>query len=251
MKLHYQTQGQGPLLVLLHGWGFSHSVWQNLIPPLAQHYTVMSFDLPGFGQSPFDSNINSLASFSEAVLKNIPTDAIVMGWSLGGIVAQYLAIHYPQKITQLIAVASTPCFVKQDQWPGVNAELLKSFADELLDNYPKIMQRFINLQFFGTEIDRELVKNLQQQIIQTPPSPAALRLGLELLLKADLRSELHKIQGSIRFILGKLDVLVPLSLSKVLQSLNQKIRIEIINGAGHAAFISHPAAFLATTGLLP
>jgi len=251
MKLHKNIQGDGPLLVLLHGWGFSHHIWQDLVPSLAKHYTVMSIDLPGFGASPLAENINSLNTFSEAVLNEIPGKAILLGWSLGGLVAQYLAIHHPEQVENLILVATSPHFIKETAWPGIDSDLLKSFAKELESDYQKLLQRFLALQFFGVESDRALIKRLSTQIIQERPDLKALHLGLELLLHSDLRTELNHIQPPLRFILGKLDVLVPVSLVEVLANLNSNIHIEVIKGAGHAPFISHPDAFLTATGLLP
>ena len=249
MKLYKQTQGQGPLLILLHGWGFSHLVWQDLVPALAKHYTVLNIDLPGFGKSSFDDSINSLQKLSEAILTEIPEEATIMGWSLGGLVAQYLAIHHPEKIKRLIAVSSTPCFIKHKDWPGISTLLLNSFTEELVNNYQKTLKRFLMLQFFGLDVDRELIKKLNEQVIEEKPNTAALKFGLELLLKTDLREELKYIQCPTQFILGKLDIIVPATLAETLGNLNSQIKIDVIKGAGHAPFISHPELFLAATGL--
>lgn len=250
MKLHKSIQGNGPLIVLVHGWGFSSLVWTDIAEQLSSRYTVMCIDLPGFGKSEFDSKIDSLKSFSEALLNEITEPAIIMGWSLGGLVAQYLAIHHPDKVRQLMCVTSTPCFIKHKNWPGIAESLLNLFAQELIDNYQKVLQRFLLLQFFGMETDKKLIHELNQQIIQEIPNKAALHFGLDLLLKSDLRPELAQIRCPLHYIFGKLDVIVPASVSEELSKLVPKAKIDIIKGASHAPFISHPSIFLETTGLL-
>jgi pimeloyl-ACP methyl ester carboxylesterase len=51
MSWHYQQQGTGRPLILLHGIGMSHSAWRPVMPLLAKHRQVIAFDLPGFGRS--------------------------------------------------------------------------------------------------------------------------------------------------------------------------------------------------------
>lgn len=250
MKLYSHSSGQGPDIVLLHGWGFSSAVWEDVVPLLEARYRVTVIDLPGFGQSGCDSSIVSLTEFSEAVFSAAPKKAIYMGWSLGGLVAQYIAIHHPESVEKLICVTSSPCFIHHEDWPGIRQSLLNLFSDQLVADYQQVLHSFLLLQFFGVDVDKQLIDHLSQQLIQNPPAPNVLKLGLKMLLETDLRTEFPTMVCPVHFIFGKFDVIVPAKLATALKKLLPLIKTDVIKGASHAPFISHPALFLETTGLL-
>ena len=68
MKLHVETTGSGPDLVLLHGWGLHSGAWDDVLPRLAASATVHTVDLPGHGHSaefpagPFDAAADAIAA---------------------------------------------------------------------------------------------------------------------------------------------------------------------------------------------
>ena len=89
--------GQGPALVLLHGWGVNSAVWQPVTEQLSEHFCLYIVDLPGFGDSePLEHY--SLQSICTEVLKVVPESAIWCGWSLGGLIATYAAIKLSTKM---------------------------------------------------------------------------------------------------------------------------------------------------------
>jgi len=97
-------------LVLLHGMGSASTAWKMITPGLAEQYEVIAFDLPGHGQSPWDSSTpmdpESLATImrNELVAMGI-TRVHVGGNSLGGWVALELAAKYPELVQSVIALA--------------------------------------------------------------------------------------------------------------------------------------------------
>src|SRR5271170_7944996 len=105
-------------LVLLHGWGFNSTVWKTFLPYLENDFTVTALDLLGFGKNIHVDKTLTLDLLTENVLENSPQSAVFVGWSLGGLVAMNIAIHYPERISQLITLASTPKFVADRDWPG-------------------------------------------------------------------------------------------------------------------------------------
>ncbi len=251
MSIYKHVSGNGPTLVLLHGWGTSSAVWKNLIPLLATRFQVIAIDLPGFGQSEWDSNIDSLALLSEAILAILPENSIFLGWSLGGLIAQYIAIHHPHRVSSLISVTSTPCFIDKSDWPGIHEFLLNKFAEDLKIDYQKTLTRFFTLmQFAAPSPDKNLIKFLSETLIEHPPKIEALEFGLNLLLHTDLRSELYKIQCPMKFILGQLDTIVPARIAEPLQQLAPEVSIEILPKSSHAPFLSDPENFLTATGLI-
>ncbi|GAB3247437.1 alpha/beta fold hydrolase [Kineosporia babensis] len=92
-----------PVVVLLHGVGLDHSVWRDVVPLLSR-YQVLTPDLPGHGSAarvPQDVDLAGLAGLLE-----IPPGSHLVGFSLGALVAQYLAIHRPELVASLTSVSS-------------------------------------------------------------------------------------------------------------------------------------------------
>ena len=82
-------------------------------------------DLPGFGQSPSLSEY-SLKSFSDAILQVVPKSANWCGWSLGGLIATYAAINYPNRVNRLFQVACSVKFVRDESWLGVEKHIYRA-----------------------------------------------------------------------------------------------------------------------------
>ena len=138
-SLKISIVGSGTNLVFLHGWGVNSGVWQPLIDILKHQYCITTIDLPGYGlnhqQLPTPYNLQSIATLVEAYL---PTNSILVGWSLGGLVAQQIANSYPEKIKQLVLICSSPKFSESDDWPGIEPKILSFFTQQLNIDFSKI-----------------------------------------------------------------------------------------------------------------
>ena len=245
LNLVSNTYGQGPNLVLLHGWGLNSGVWQPSIEHLQSSFTVTTIDLPGFGLNHQQLPENyTLVEVAKAISKIIPDSSIVLGWSLGGLVAQQMALLAAQKVSALILVASSPRFIATDNWPGMQATVLSNFNTQLKLNLSATVSRFLAIQAMGSPTAKQDIKTIKQHIDSYPPAdPVALSAGLQLLEQSDLRADLGKIQCPMHVILGKLDSLVPVKLQEYLPDLQQDVDIRIFDKSSHAPFISEPERF--------
>ncbi len=234
-NLHVEVSGDGPDLVLLHGWAMHSGIWGSWSRQLGEHFRVHAIDLPGHGWSESRPG-NTLQDWSDAVLGVAPQSAHWLGWSLGGLVAQYAACRQPDRIQKLVLMASTPCFVATEDWPdAVPTEIFDQFSQLLADDTEKTILRFLSLQLRGCESAGQLLKKLRQTITKRPmPSKESLRIGLTLLRESDLRGSVGC--DRLYFLLGGRDALVPASLPS--RCSNQASKV--IEGAGHAPFLSHP-----------
>lgn len=241
MKLINETQGQGPDLVLLHGWGMNNAVWSPVIEALAKSYTVTAIELPGHGGSEYDPEQNGLQNWTQAILDVAPEKAIWIGWSLGGQMAQQVAIHHPDRISQLLLVASSPRFVTGKDWPhAMLFNTLTQFAKTLMRDHQKTLERFLSLQVQGDEAARETLRVLREDLALRPaPHNQALEDGLDLLLKVDLRDQLNKIKCPTLWLLGDRDTLVPAEVGEELEELMPEAEILILHKSAHAPFLSH------------
>ncbi|OIQ86085.1 pimeloyl-[acyl-carrier protein] methyl ester esterase [mine drainage metagenome] len=244
MSLHVEVMGQGPDLVLLHGWGMHGGVWRGVCETLAGRFRLHAIDLPGMGHSP-SCDPYSLPHLARVLASALPAQAAVCGWSLGGQVAMQLALEFPDQVSRLILVGSTPCFVKTADWPhGVDAEVFSAFARQVEADYHSSMERFLGLQAFGGESSRKLMRALREQFSARPaPSPEALQQALNVLLQTDLRERLPQLGQPALIVHGEHDMLAPQAAAHWMAKALPQACLHLIPGGSHAPFLSHPAAF--------
>ena len=89
--LYWHVSGQGPDLVLVHGWGMNGAVWQQTVNALEADFRVHVVDLPGYGHSSH-CHAQDLEEIAQQLLAEAPKHAIWVGWSLGGLVATHMAL---------------------------------------------------------------------------------------------------------------------------------------------------------------
>lgn len=106
LRLHYLSAGQGPAVVLLHGWANTSFAWRHIIPPLSRRFTVIVPDLRGMGDSskPLTGyDRETVASDILALLDQLGVKtATVVGHDLGAHVAFELASRHPERISRLV-----------------------------------------------------------------------------------------------------------------------------------------------------
>ncbi|OBU16688.1 pimeloyl-ACP methyl ester esterase BioH [Photobacterium aquimaris] len=244
-QLNWYSEGQGPDLVLIHGWGMNVGVWQDVIPMLSQHYCVHWCDLPGYGDNGAISAA-SLTDIVERLLDQAPPTAVWLGWSLGGVIATQAALTAPSRVTKLITVASSPCFMSRTDWNGIQPRVLANFQTQLVTDFAITIERFLVLQGLGCRTAKEDIRQLKAAVLSRPqPQLAALTLGLELLENVDLRPSLAELSQPWLRLYGRLDALVPIKTEPVLSAQHPHSKSYVFTDASHAPFISHLDEFIA------
>jgi pimeloyl-[acyl-carrier protein] methyl ester esterase len=247
MSLYTQTSGEGPDLVLVHGWGLHGGIWDPLVPLLEPHFRVTRVDLPGHGRSPWQGQAD-LVAVTAAVLEVAAPEAAWLGWSLGGLVAAQAALAAPERVRQLVLLASTPSFVRRPGWQSAMLPvLLDTFAADLEADYSGTLNRFLSLQVRGSEDGAAVLRTLRAKLLEHgEPSAQALRAYLGLLRGTDLRHRLGTVRCPVLLLMGERDTLVPVAAGRQAEQLIPGARLQVIAGAGHAPFLVHPRS-VATT----
>ena len=246
MSAHVEIIGQGQPLVMLHGWGMHSGVWQPLIKKLSAQYMLYLVDLPGMGNSrPIDPY--HLHALADDVAQVIPGVSDVLGWSLGGLVAQRIALNQPDRIRRLILVGSTPCFVNKEGWDaGVNPANFESFAQAVNSDYKATIMKFLTLQCMNADDARSTLKQLRASFETRPtPTQTTLQRALQILLDADLRDEVANIRKPTLLIHGDRDTLAPVQAAHWMMQQLPHGFLRVISGSAHAPFLSHSEQFIA------
>lgn len=245
--LYAHTLGGGSEVVLLHGWGMHSGVWEDVAEALYDHHRVTVIDLPGHGLSRSLDGRYDLDALCESVAAATPARAAWVGWSLGGLIAQRLAVSAPERVSRLILVNSSPCFVQRPDWPhAIALPVLRQFARDLRQDHRAVLKRFIALEVHGSERASAQLHRLKGMLLQRgEPALAALESGLAILETADLRPDWPRIVCPTLLLMGQRDQLVPAEAGLALVDRLPDARLKVFERAGHAPFFSHPAEFVA------
>ncbi len=244
MSVHIEIVGRGPDLALLHGWGMHGGVWDGARDTLAQRFRLHLVDLPGYGASPAVEPYD-LERLARAVAAALPEKVQVCGWSLGGQVALEMALLFPDQIERLVLTATTPCFTAREGWPwAVPREVLLEFAAALETDYEGTLKRFLALQARGGDDVKAVLKRLRDILFtRGRPDVQTLRAGLNILLGIDLRDRAATIKAPTLLLHGGRDMLTPVGAAHWLAEQMPEVRLEVLSGAAHAPFLSHPVEF--------
>jgi pimeloyl-[acyl-carrier protein] methyl ester esterase len=243
--LKISSQGSGIPLVLIHGWGLNSAVWQPSVELLKDKFEVITVDLPGFGSNVEHSlSPYTLAKVAAVVQQAVAKPAIYIGWSLGGLVAGEIALKFPDDVKALVTVASSPCFVEQENWLGIKPDVLALFYRQLTEDTAKTINNFLKIQAMGSPHLRHDIKLLRELVMQFPiPIKNTLEESLQLLETVDHRENLVEISMPFLRMYGKLDGLVPRKAIEPINVLSPESDVVVLEKASHAPFISHPEEF--------
>lgn len=225
-------------LVLLHGWGSTARVWQYVAGDLQQRYDVVTPELPGHGSNILaGGDIESVARALWQYIDSYGQSVVLLGWSLGGLLAMQMSLQRPECVGALLSVAATPCFVQRDGWPfAMPADVYREFESGFACEPVKAAKRFQLLQANGDVNQKQVMQQLAHAAAQPGKS---LYWGLNVLRATCIQSELAQLDCPVASLYGRGDVLVPSAVSASVPG-----AFEIWEAVGHAPFLSRPAAFV-------
>lgn len=225
--------------VFIHGWGSDSRLWAPLCERLPgdRHF----IDLPGFGAAAADAF--DLEAFLDRIAAQLPDNCMLLGWSLGGMIATQLAWRYPHKVRALITLATNAVFVVREDWPYAMAQsTFNQFLDDFQRDPQETWSRFCALQAMGDGNRKQVLKALRDQAPPDAATLAAWRNGLDWLEQLDNRKALAQIRLPQLHLLGAGDALVPAACMQPMADLvRANGRVELLTGLGHAPHLSNPA----------
>jgi 3-oxoadipate enol-lactonase len=244
-KLHYLDPNPegNPIVLLLHGLGANGSSWALQFGPLIRAgFRPIAPDTPGFGASPYDgkgwSIQRSAAAMADLVQELGPTPAHVAGISMGGTIAQQIALDAPHVVKKLVLV-STFAILRPTSLGGWLYFLQRFILVHTLGL--RTQAKFVGARIFPGEDQQVLRDLLIEQITQA--DSRAYRAAMRSLGLFNSTPRLSQITVPTLVVTGDRDSTVPVSSQRKLAGQINGAKHVFIPGAGHAVTIDQPDLF--------
>lgn len=239
-------------LLLIHGWGASSDIWQGCIESLQQEFDIYLLDLPGHSLNKelfFSSVEDFVDQFKRQHFSTLPSRFSIIGWSLGGLLASFLAQEFSDRVTSLVTVATNRRFVSDDIWLHAMPDVeFKKFNQQLSAiDQQSVLNRFYVLQTQGVPSTRNDLRNIKSLLSQATYSLAGLQQGLAWLASYDLLSCWDALAVPTLHQFGARDNLVPHDAASLLADRYPDRALKIFQSSAHLPFISERENWLAST----
>lgn len=188
-----------PRLVLLHGVGLDHTMWAPVVELLADRFDVVAPTLLGHGDRPPAPAETTLGDLADDVAKAITPGSHLVGFSLGALVAQHLALQRPELVASLTLV-STVCRRTPEERDAVLARLDLAEAD-----FAASAAASLHRWYDGTGVDEQLVRRTEATLLANDPASFLACYRVFATADAQIADDLHRIAVPTLAITGELD----------------------------------------------
>ncbi len=236
IEIEYEIQGEGAPLLLIAGLGYTRWSWHRIVPELARRFQVITFDNRGMGgtertDGPYTAQL--LANDTAALLGALGIErAHIAGISMGGFIAQALALKKPELFQSLILMSTS---FGGDKHVPASSQVISELINPNLDLRGRTLIA-CNPNFESR--DPEFFKYWLQYRKQNPPHPAGyqsqLAIGLDLLKPENsFESGLKLLDIPTLILFGEMDQVVPVANGQLLQKSISGSRLVTLPEAGH------------------
>jgi len=261
-RLYYDVSGKGPSLVLIHGAWASHEWWRWQVPELSKVYQVLSLDVRGHGHSSPLKAAYSVDGFTrdlESFLQKVEIDqAVLVGWSMGGIISMEYCLNHPSKVRALILIATrghrNPQMKRRIMFQYLQARLslLMDFTsprkyDRAAEGFPGEQERVKRevTNMLSPTTPREVFDWVMDDITNKP------RENYFEVAKSiwnwEAGEELKRINVPTLIMVGEKDSRTPPRFSHLLHAEIPNSRLVIVKDAGHCLALERPQVVNAET----
>jgi 3-oxoadipate enol-lactonase len=232
-RIFWEQDGAGDPLLLIMGLGLTHALWHRTRTALAPHYRLILFDNRGVGQSgrpPGPYSIEQMAADAVAVLDSAAIDsAHVFGISMGGMIAQELALSHPARVRKLILGCTACGGPKAVRAEPAAADMLMNRASMSPEDALKASLPFI----YDPSTPRERIEKDLALRRREYPEPEAYAAQLQGILRWESYSRLSRITAPTLVIHGEHDRLVPPGNGALIAENIPGAKLVILSNASH------------------
>jgi pimeloyl-ACP methyl ester carboxylesterase len=231
-KIHFLRDGtRGVPVVFVHGSGSNHSIWLPQVRALAPIAQPVAVDLPGHGRSDLPGR-NTVDGYGDVILGLLDAlrfdRAVMVGHSLGGAIAQTLALSHPDRVAGLGLVGT-----------GARLRVLPTILDGIVNDFEKTAP-FIVENAYAPNLTDDMRTQAMAELRASNPQVthddyAACNLF-------DVMARLGEIRAPTIVICGKQDRMTPVKYSEFLVSKIPGAQLCLVDNAGHSVMIEQPEA---------
>lgn len=236
INCEFSVAGSGPPLILVHGIGAARNTWNSALPVLTSHFTVVTYDLRGHGESPMPSGefgLDDLVDDLERIRELCDLDsAHIAGHSLGGMIGPAYAYKYPERVKSL-GVLSTAAFRTEEDsanvWSVVKAMETKGI--------PEVLATLTNRWFTDDFVSSspQVVENRLKQVVETDPD--VFLNVFRIYAGTEMQPWLHKVRAPSLVLTGELDGGCNPRLNKLIAAAIQGSELTILRGLKHSILL--------------
>jgi pimeloyl-ACP methyl ester carboxylesterase len=238
MNIRWESHGEGSTLLLIQGLGYGRWGWDPVVPGLAERYRVLTFDNRGIGESDKPDGPYTARAMADDALQVLDEAGVerahVLGASLGGMIAQELAVVAAERVDKLVLCCTTPGGPDAFPLPEVTMKLFveaPTLAPEVA------LRRFVE-NALGSDPPVALVDEIFARRVANPPDPAGWQA------QAAAGTTFVGIDGVIGaptlILHGTEDNVVDVRNAELLEQRIPDSRLELIPGTGHMFFWEKP-----------
>lgn len=248
IKLHYEITGQGQPLFFIMGLGSPAISWDPLlVEEMGRTHQVITYDNRGTGTSEKPDEPYSISGFASDAIGlldalHIPR-AHIFGVSMGGMIAQELTIHYPQRVAGLILGCTTPGGKYAVSAPPESLKALQGRPGETPEQALRDAWKLSFSDAFIQTHRAELEAHLQRRLAHVTPRFAYER-HYQATMTLRVYKQLKEIAAPTLVVTGRDDVLIPAANSEILAREIPGAELVIFDNAGHGFFTSAREPFL-------
>jgi pimeloyl-ACP methyl ester carboxylesterase len=247
LRVHYAEAGDGPPLLLLHGWPQHFWCWRRVVPELAADFRLICPDLRGFGWSDAPGrgyDKDTFAADALALLDTLGLDRVgVIGHDWGGFASFLLALHQPDRVNALLAV-STPIprlkpspSLAASAWRTWYAWALAAIGRAAVGRRPGAVRLLLRHGTPDAAID-EREAEIYAARLREPARAEATQLLYRGYLKALLAMTARPCDGlrltvPTRLVVGRGDQVIPEAATRGFERHADDMKLELVNGCGH------------------
>jgi 3-oxoadipate enol-lactonase len=248
VRIAWERRGEGVPLVLVHGLGYARWGWEPVADRLAERYEVVLLDNRGIGESVAPPGPYSVAELAEDVARVLDEAELerahVVGTSLGGMVAQELALSRPERVGRLVLVCTTP--------GGANAAPMPEVTTALMAEAPTLeplvaLRRFVE-NALAPGASNGLVERILEHRVRTAQAPEAWLAQAAAGGAFDAWDRLPGLAAPTLVLHGTEDLVVDPENARLLAERIPRARLEWFQGCGHLLFWERPERFVSVVG---
>ena len=245
-EFYYEIHGQGDPLVLIMGLRRNAEWWYRQIPELSRHFQVIVFDNRGAGRSDkpvMEYSMQLFAQDTAALMEALDVpDAHILGVSMGGYIAQELALNYPSKVRCLV-LGCTGC--GGDRAVIMSPERMEKFTANKGLKPEEILRKDMDIYFsdhYVSQYPDKIEEFVEISMRHYQPADAFFR-QFDACQRHDTGNRLNQLSLPTLIMTGDDDPLVPPQNSHILKKLIAGAELSVFAGGRHCFFIEYADGF--------